>query len=160
MNKYNYWVIPASICVAFILTLLPLPDWARYLRPEWVSLVSIYWALAVPFRFGLGSAWVAGIFLDVATGTLLGQHALGLTLIVYIVLYIHQRLRLAPISQQGIIIFVLIFIEQTISLWINGIIEQKPSSLLLYYAPSLVSMLLWPWTLIILRAVRRSVQLK
>jgi rod shape-determining protein MreD len=160
MNREGYWIIPFSIVLALMLTLLPLPDWLRYFRPEWVALICIYWALATPLHFGLVSAWIAGLALDVATGSLLGQHALGLTIVVYFILYQHQRLRLAPISQQGLIIFLLILVKQTITLSIGGIIDQKPESLLLFYYPALIGILLWPLLMIILRGLRRSANLK
>jgi rod shape-determining protein MreD len=75
-------------------------------------------------------------------------------------LYQHQRLRLAPISQQGLIIFLLILVKQTITLSIGGIIGQKPESLLLFYYPALIGILLWPLLMIILRGLRRSANLK
>ena len=160
MSKQGYWVIPFSIAVALLLTLLPLPEWARLFRPEWVSLVCIYWALATPHRFGLISAWMAGLFLDVAIGSLLCQHAIGLTIVAYVVLHQHQKLRVAPVSQQSLIIFFLLIVKQTIALWISGIINQTPDSILLFYAPALISMLLWPSVMVILRTLRRSAQLK
>lgn len=160
MNKQGYWIIPFSIAIALMLTLLPLPQWARYLRPEWVSLVCIYWALATPFRFGLISAWVAGLFLDVAIGSLLCQHALGIAIIAYIVLHQHQKLRVAPLSQQSLIIFFLLIIKLTITLWISGIIGQTPESILLFYSPALISMFLWPWVMVILRSLLRQAKLK
>ena len=160
VNKQGYWIIPFSIVIALMLTIMPLPEWAKYFRPEWLSMVCIYWALATPYRFGLISAWVAGLFLDVAIGSLLGQHAIGLTLVAYIVLHQHQKLRLAPVSQQSLIVFFLLLIKQTIALWISGIIDQKPESILLYYAPALVSLFLWPWVMVILRNLRRSAHLK
>jgi len=44
MSREGYWIVPFSIALALMLTLLPLPDWARYFRPEWVALICIYWA--------------------------------------------------------------------------------------------------------------------
>ena len=160
MSREGYWIVPFSIALALMLTLLPIPGWARYFRPELVALICIYWALAVPLCFGLISAWIAGLALDVVTGSLLGQHALGLTIVVYLVLYQHQQLRRAPISQQMLTIFFLILVKQTITLFIGGIIDQKPESLLLFYYPALVSVVLWPGVLIILRGFRRSANLK
>jgi rod shape-determining protein MreD len=160
MSREGYWIVPFSIALALMLTLLPIPGWARYFRPELVALICIYWALAIPLCFGLISAWIAGLALDVVTGSLLGQHALGLTIVVYLVLYQHQQLRRAPISQQMLTIFFLILVKQTITLFIGGIIDQKPENLLLFYYPALISILLWPWLMIILRGLRRSANLK
>ena len=35
-------VILFTFIIALLLTVVPLPDWARYLRPDWVGLVLIY----------------------------------------------------------------------------------------------------------------------
>ena len=65
---------------AFMLAIMPLPDWAVEFRPDWVTLVLIYWAMAVPTRVGVTVAWFAGLLLDVSYGTLMGQHAVGMVL--------------------------------------------------------------------------------
>ena len=79
----NVWVIPITFVIAFVLVILPLPDWARPLRPEWVSMVALYWCLAIPRAFGVILAWIIGLILDVAHGSLLGQHAFSLCIIAF-----------------------------------------------------------------------------
>ncbi|MCW5587418.1 MAG: rod shape-determining protein MreD, partial [Chromatiales bacterium] len=43
-------VIIVTLCIAMLLTILPMPDWARPFRPQWVTLVMLYWAIALPHR--------------------------------------------------------------------------------------------------------------
>ena len=62
-----------SIVAALILSIAPIPDWAEPFRPTWVILTLIYWSMTLPNHYSVGSAWIAGIVLDVAQGTLLGQ---------------------------------------------------------------------------------------
>src|SRR5690606_27167374 len=78
------WAIILSFAVAFMLTAVPLPEWAASWRPAWVAMVLIYWCMALPERVGIGAAWCLGLLLDVQQGTLLGQHALGLALIAWL----------------------------------------------------------------------------
>lgn len=156
----RYWVIPASLAVALMLTMLPLPDWGRPFRPDWVTLVAVYWVLALPRVFGVGMSWCSGLLVDVAQGALLGQHALGLAVVSFIALRFHQRIRVYPLAQQGLILLVLLSCKQTIVLWVSGIIGQAPDNLLLFYAPALVGMLLWPWVFLILRDLRRRQKLR
>ena len=147
-------IVALSFLVALTLAIIPLPEWARLLRPEWVSLVLIYWILALPHRIGMGVAWCMGLLLDVMRDTLLGQHALALALTAFIVIHIHQRLRLFPLWQQSIIIFILLLIQTVIIFWIKGIIGEAPSfkyTLL----PPLTSALFWSVVFILLRHVRR-----
>ena len=61
-------IILATLCVAMLLMILPMPDWARPFRPQWVTLVLLYWAIALPHRVGVGSGFATGIVLDVLTG--------------------------------------------------------------------------------------------
>ena len=50
-------------------------------RPAWVALVLVYWCMAAPDQVGVVAGWTTGLLLDVMTGTLLGQHALGLSVV-------------------------------------------------------------------------------
>ncbi len=152
-------IILASFLLALLLTILPLPEWARIYRPQWYTLVLIYWTTATPQRVGVGIGWLTGIIIDVLTGTLLGQHALALSLIAYITHKMHQRLRLFPIWQQSLVVLVLLLIERVLQLWIMGALGQPVPTLSFWISP-LVGMLLWPWIYIILRDLRRKFQVR
>ncbi len=151
------WVIVMSFIAALMLMALPMPDWAGIWRPAWVALVLIYWCMALPARIGIAVAFTLGIFLDVLSGTLLGQNALALSVIAYITLQFYQRVRVLPLWQQGITVFGLAFVHQVILLWINGI-QGMPVSFSAYCASPLVSMVLWPWIFVVLRDLRRKYQ--
>ena len=80
-----------SLIVALALTMLPLPPALDIIRPDWLALIVIFWALSVPRSYGVGIAFLVGIVLDVSQGTLIGQHALGLTVIAYITVRFHLQ---------------------------------------------------------------------
>ena len=149
------WAIASSLIVAFMLSTLPMPSWAAVGRPSWVALVLVYWCIAMPIQVGVIVAWAMGLLLDVMSGTLLGQHALGLSVLALIVHQRHQWLRALPLWQQGISVFVLMFGYQVIVLWINGI-RGFPVMASAYWAAPLVSTLLWPWIYFVLRDLRRK----
>jgi rod shape-determining protein MreD len=153
--KSNIRAAILALFVAFMLTIMPLPEGAREFRPDWVTLVLIYWAMALPSRTGVTVAWLVGLMLDVTHGAILGQHALGLTIVIYIVHLQHQRMRVASLVQQAIVIFFLLLLKQLIVLWVSGIVGRAPDTWL-YFMPSLVGALLWPWLYIILRDLRRK----
>ncbi len=144
-----------TIIGAFMLAIMPLPDWAAGFRPDWVTLVLIYWAMAMPTRIGVTVAWFTGLLLDVSYGTLMGQHAIGMVLVIYIIHIQHQRLRVASLLQQAIVIFVLLLVKQLLTLWVDGMLGRAPDSWL-YFMPTITSTLLWPWTYLILRDLRRK----
>ena len=67
-------IILLSFIIAFILSMVPLPQILQIVRPEFVTIVLIYWAIAVPNRIGVGIGWITGLIYDVSTDALLGQH--------------------------------------------------------------------------------------
>ncbi len=148
-------VIAITFIVALMLTLLPLPDWARIFRPEWVPLVLIYWCLALPSRVNVGIGWLLGLIVDVLLGSLLGQHALAFAVIAFITVKLHTQIRVYPLWQQALSVFTLIALGQLLVVWIKGIIGEAPGTWT-YWLPSLTSALLWPWLYLILRDVRRK----
>ena len=148
------WIIWLTIIIAFILTLLPGPLWAAPYHPNWVLLVLIYWAMALPYRVGVGISWIAGLFMDVFEESLLGRNALSLAIVIYIVLKLHRRLRLFPRWQQAVLVLVLTFIHQMIGLWVRAIIDQTPTTAI-YWLPVITTTAFWPWSFFVLRALRR-----
>jgi len=151
------WIIVATFVIALLLTMLPLPGWMERLRPEWVTMVLIYWCLALPNRVGVGIAWITGILLDVTRGAILGQNALALALVALVVIHLHQRIRVYPLWQQALTVLMLVAFSQMLGLWVRGAVGQSPESWA-YWLPSLASMLLWPWVFLVLRDVRRRFQ--
>ncbi len=143
-------MILITFLAAFILTLLPMPDWTVWLRPVWLLMVLIYWVMMVPQQVNVGTAWIIGILLDVLTGTLLGEHALGFTIVAYIVAHMHSRLRMFQLLQQSLSVFFLILLYQFILFCVQGFIGQPPTNWL-YWSSSFTSMLLWPWVFSIMR---------
>lgn len=147
-----------SIIIAFMLAIMPLPVWAEAYRPDWVTLVLIYWAMALPVNIGVIVAWFCGLLLDVAYGSLMGQHAAGMVFVIWVIHIQHQRLRVASLLQQAIVIFILLVIKQTLALWVDGMLGRAPNSWL-YFMPALTSALLWPWVYLVLRDLRRKFSL-
>ena len=147
-------VIFISLVLALALTLLPLPDFLQAFRPEWSALILLYWIMALPYRVGVNIAWILGICLDVFKGALLGQHALAMAVIAFLMLRMHLRIRIYPLWQQAVMIGLMLILYQALLLWIYGMIGTLDPSWS-YWLPSLVGALLWPWTYIILRDVRR-----
>ena len=148
------WMIVLTFVVALMLTALPMPEWAVLWRPEWLSLVLIYWCMAVPARVGVASAWGLGLLLDVLSGTLLGQHALGLSLVAFVTHQTHRRVRVLPLWQQGLSVFTLILLYEVVVLWVNGI-QGHPVQPAAYWGAPLTSTVRWPWVFVVLRDLRR-----
>lgn len=150
------WVIGLSLLLAYLLAMVPFPDWALHYRPQWVAIVLIYWAMALPYRVGIGVAWVAGLFLDVLEGSLLGINAMSLAIIVYITLSLHQRLRMFSALQQSAVVLALVGLHMMLVYWLKVAIGQSESHSLLFLLGSVSSAFIWPWVFLFLRHMRRA----
>jgi rod shape-determining protein MreD len=155
IGSVGTWAIAASFIVAFMLTALPLPEWAAPWRPAWVALVLAYWCLALPQRIGVVIAWFIGLLLDVMHGSLLGQHAFGLATVAYIVVIYHQQIRVYPLFRQALVIGSLIFMYSSSMLLIYNFLGSMHYGYD-YLLSALTSALLWPWIFIVLRDFRRK----
>lgn len=140
-----------SIVIALMLAMAPIPEWAAAFRPDWVALTLIYWSMNLPRTYGVGIAWLVGIFLDVAQGTLLAQHALALSLIVYLTVKFHLQIRVFPMSQMTATVLALLAIYRFVLFWINGIVGIE-SPAVTYWGPVISGAILWPFVAILLRA--------
>jgi len=155
MRSQNcFRIVLPTLIAALMLNMWPLPDWLEHARPEWVVLVLIYWALAMPEQIGVTVAWFVGLLLDVTQGAIIGQHAVGLVLVVFVINTQYQRIRVFSLAQQALVVMLLLLIKQVLVLWVSGMVGQAPD-IGLYFLPALTGAILWPWLFIILRDLRR-----
>ncbi|MDX1900606.1 MAG: rod shape-determining protein MreD [Gammaproteobacteria bacterium] len=154
MHKNSWILVPASFLFAFVLMLLPMPEWTAWLRPAWVLMVLLYWIVMLPNRFGIATAWIVGCLLDIVNGTLLGEHALAMTIAAFIAVRIQIRFRLFPWMQQGFAVLLIVFAYQLVLFCVEGFTGQPPMRWL-YWLSSVTSMLFWPWIYSVLRHCQR-----
>jgi len=151
--------ILASFLLAMMLTSLPLPESVIIYRPDWLALVLIYWCMAIPGRIGIFTGWILGLTLDVMYGSLLGQNAMALSIIAYLVNVLHLRVRMFPLWQQSVMVFLLIIVHLAINAWVRGVSGQFNITWT-YWMPALTSALIWPFLFIVLRDLRRQITTK
>ena len=152
------WIIFGTFVLAAIFTVLPMPRWLESYRPEWVALVVIYWVMALPHRVGLVTAWIAGFFLDVLEGSLLGMNALALALVAYLALSLYQRMRMFTAVQQSSTVLILVGIHQLLAFWVLTANNQNTAPNLIFMISALSSAIVWPFVFLSLRYLRRSFQ--
>ena len=150
----NGWLIWVSLLLALLLSVAPMPSFTEIGRPLWLALFLTFWVLMVPQRVGMVTAWVCGLAEDVLYGSLLGQNALILSFIVFLVMALQQRLRLYPVWQQCLVLMVVYGLAQLVQLWLNALTGNRPPTLV-FLLPALVSALLWPWVYAALRGTSR-----
>ena len=136
-------LVIACMIAALILAIAPMPNWASPFRPDWIALTLIYWAMMLPRTYSVGTAWILGIILDVAQGTLLGQHAIALCFVAYITVKFHLQLRVFPILQMSVTVFVILAFYQFVLFWINGVAGVNTPAVT-YWGPVVTDALIWP----------------
>ncbi len=142
-----------TLLVGLMLSIMPLPESAEPFRPDWLALLLIFWAMQLPRSWSVGTAWVIGIVLDVSYGTLLGQHAVAMCVIVFITVRFHLLMRVFPLSQLTLTIFALIALYQFILFWINGVAGVTAPSIT-YWGPVVTGTILWPFLYMFLSGIR------
>lgn len=148
-------VVGLSLVIAMGLRILPLPAPWFVLNPDWVALFLIYWTLALPERVGMGTAWLTGLFADVLTGRLLGQHGLAYAIIAYLILRSYRRFRLFPMPQQSLWVLAFLLGSQLLVFWTEG--TRGPAvQAWIYWLPAFSGALAWPLVLLVLRRIRRA----
>lgn len=147
------WILPVSIVIALLLGLLPLPDMLQPLRPYWLALVMAYWVIEAPDSAGLGFAFVVGIIADLMFGGLLGEQALRLVIMTFILQRFRARLRFFPTSQQALAIGVLLLNDRVVTGAVHLALGEPALPWNYWWAPVL-GMLLWPPLFLMLDALR------
>lgn len=152
MNRRD-WLMPVSLVLVVVLAVLPLPEWLQPLRPYWAALVLIYWNLEAGRLRHLGEAFALGLVLDLFTGTLLGQHALSLVIISYLLGRFRNRIRFFPPWQQALAVFALLVNDRIVQLWVVGLVGQGWPDWS-WWLPPLIGVLIWPWLFLLMDALR------
>ncbi len=143
-----------TLTAAVILTVWPLPELLRLIWPYWTAMVMIYWVLEGHRFRALGQAFLLGLLLDVLTGTLLGQHALSLVVVSFLLERFRNQLRFFPPWQQAVAVMALLLNDRLIQ-WAVALIAGEPSPPALWWMAPLVGMVLWPWLFLGMDALRR-----
>ena len=137
---------------------MPLSYGWRWLRPEFIVLLVIYWSMFAPQFFGLLSAWVVGSLMDLLYLSPLGFHALGLLLISYFSYMIYRRIQNYVLWHQSVWIFILVGVFQLFSNWLGGFFDRSADTPLFLIA-ALLSGLIWPMVVVLLERLQVSFRL-
>ena len=149
MNPDSRTRLLLSALLALILTVLPLPWWLDVARPAFLVLTVLYWSVNAPRAGGLAIGFFAGLMLDVFQGPVLGEHALALSLITYIAVREHQRIRSKPAFQQSLIVLAALIIYEAVLFAIDGW-TGHPVTSALRWVHTVTGALIWPFAAAIL----------
>jgi rod shape-determining protein MreD len=153
-NSLLFW---GSLLICYVLQLMPLPDVLLPLKPYWLALVLIYWALEAPERISLGFAFALGLVGDAFAGELLGEQAMRLSILCFILLRFRARLRFFPMWQQALAVFTLLLNDRIVLLTVRAIAGEAPPPVAYWLAP-LTGALAWPWVFLLLDDLRARIR--
>lgn len=151
--RNNAWVMPASLFLALLLGLISLPTVLQPWRPYWLALVLAYWVLEAPERIGVGRAFLLGLVADLAFGSLLGEQALRLVVLTFILDRFRARLRFFPLWQQALTVGLLLLNDRVITTGVYLLTGAPPLPWQYWFAPALGA-LLWPPLHLVLDTLR------
>lgn len=148
MRHSSLLSIYISLLIALLCQLFPWVGQGIMLRPDFMLVVTIYWLLRAPHLCNVGTAWISGLLVDLATGSLLGQHALSFCFTAYVALSYQRRLVLFNKSQLLAYVFILLLIERVLILLLKLFTDNENPGLV-YLVPIISGLLLWQFMLII-----------
>ncbi|WP_107850955.1 rod shape-determining protein MreD [Oceanimonas marisflavi] len=147
-----------SLALALMLSILPLPDPIAPFRPDWLLITLLYWSIALPHRANVGTAFVAGLLLDLLLGSVLGVRALALVIPVYLAASQFQRMRNYSVWQQAFVVGALVMLNKLLIFW-TAYLNRDIQVDYHYFWSIVSSMVFWPWIFLLLRKCRRQFSL-
>lgn len=147
------WLLPVSVLLALLLGLLPMPAVLQPFRPYWLALVVAYWVIETPERAGLGFAFLMGLLGDLVFGGILGEQALRLTVMAFILQRFRSQLRFFPLSQQALAIGGLLLNDRVVTAAVHLALGAPQLPWGYWWAP-LIGMLLWAPLFLLFDALR------
>ncbi len=150
LKRHHQGLMWASLLLALLLEFWqPAGGWGHKLWPQWLMLVMAYWILELSRCVSMFRAVLFGLFLDLARGVLLGQHALLLVIGVFVLQQTRLRVRFYPMWQQTAALAGILLLQQGLQWliyrglgfpwhWTDGLWTVLSSAVL------------WPWLFLLL----------
>ncbi|HBO39452.1 MAG TPA: rod shape-determining protein MreD [Pasteurellaceae bacterium] len=152
-------ILICTFIVAMTMEIAPWPVDFQGFKPAWVVLVLFYWVLSVPYKVSIGTAFVLGVVWDLVLGSILGTHALVLSLFTYLVALNHQLLRNLSFWQQSLLLILFVLAIRLAIFFTTSLIHSAHFQAQ-EVVGAFVSGIVWPWVFLLLRKIRHQLHLK
>ena len=154
MRPANILLVYFSLLIALLCQLFPWVGQGIIYRPDFMLVVLVYWLLRAPNLCNVGTAWLMGLLVDLATGSLLGQHALTFSITAFFALSYQRRLVLFNGFQLAGYVLALFTFER-IAILLLKLFAGNDSPSWHYFLPIISDMLLWQLLILIFGAITR-----
>lgn len=142
MRQTSLVSIYITLMIALLCQLFPWVGQGVVFRPDFMMVVLLYWLLRAPNLCNVGTAWLAGMLVDLATGSLLGQHALSFCFTAYVALSYQRRLVLFNKGQLLAYVALLLIIQRVVILLLKLFAGNEGPGWL-YLIPIVTGLVLW-----------------
>lgn len=139
-----------SLLLSLLLSILPLPNELAPWRPEWVTLVLVFWVMHAPLWVGVWTAVFMGLLLDVLLATPLGLYASSLVMVVYLSRVTQRWAGIFSIRQTTALVLLLVMAGRLLRYVELSLFGEAPADWS-YFLPVAASALVWPTVLLSLR---------
>lgn len=127
-SRESALLVYVTALIALMLSVLPLPQLLSIAWPNLLVLVVLYWSTMTPRAGGMLIGFLAGLTLDLLTGSQLGQHAFALSLVTYLAIRLHLLTRAKPIFEQALFVVIALCVYEG-ALWaIDGFSNNNTGS--------------------------------
>lgn len=155
---FQCFVLSSIFIIALVMEIAPWPVGFQSFKPAWIVLVFTYWVLSIPHKVSIGWAFIIGIIWDMVLGSTLGVHALVMSMFAYVITAGHLILRNMSLWMQSLLIVALVFAIRLSIFFIEFLLHSATFNWQEIFG-SLASGVLWPWVFLLLRKVRRQLNL-
>lgn len=154
MRHINIVSIYFTLLIALVCQLFPWVGQGVIFRPDFMLVVLLYWLLRAPGICNIGTAWIAGLLVDLATGSLLGQHALSFTITAFVALSYQRRLVLFNTWQLAGYVIALLTLARVLMLLLKLFAGYENPSWY-YLWPIFTGLLLWQIMILVFGGLTR-----
>lgn len=133
-----------ALFIAFVLTILPLPEMVMGFRPPWILLFVLYIQFFLPNYFNVTLLLFLGLCIDVLLSTVIGEHAFALLLTTWFAAGKARRFNFFSLLQQMMLVAVFCLIYQLTIFLIDAFLGYHNGLWTLTGAIAL-GMFFWPW---------------
>lgn len=144
--------------VALVMEIAPWPNGLQSFKPAWLVLVIAFWTLSIPNKVNIGSAFILGVVWDLVLGSIMGVHALVLSIFTYVLVKYHLILRNLSLWLQSLLIIAFVFAIR-IAVFIVELLIHSATFHWQEIFGALISGLLWPWLFLLFKKIQFKLQI-
>src|SRR5450759_203982 len=112
-------LVITSLVVALLINPIPWQGIALLMRPDFLLLMLLYWAVHEPRHIGQGTGFFLALVMDVADSALLGQHALVYVMAIFFAQTLRLRILQLTLAEQALHIGAILLASHSVTLFLN-----------------------------------------